>query len=85
MNEYLIPAGSSGLAYEFLGKLVEVCIVSCDYRRSMIGLNRLGIGPWRVYTFSPDTVTDGTYRGQPAAFSIKVCFAEAGDLTWEIM
>ena len=38
----------------FLGNLVEVCVVTRDHRRTMEGLVRLGIGPWRVHTFTPE-------------------------------
>jgi hypothetical protein len=51
----------------------------------MNGLVRLGIGPWRVYTFSPETVTEGRYQGELADFSIKVCFCQAKNVIWEIM
>jgi len=73
------------LSNDFLGKLVEICFVTADYRKTMEGLVRLGIGPWRVYTFDSATVTDRTYRGTPADYAIKVCFADVGDLAVEIM
>ncbi len=41
------------LSNSFLGKLIEVCIVTADYRRTIEGLVRLGIGPWMVYTWTP--------------------------------
>lgn len=73
------------LSNSFLGDAIEVCVVTRDYRRTMRGLVRLGIGPWRVYTFSPETVTEQRYRGGAAEYSIKVCFAQTADLVWEIM
>ena len=75
----------SALSNSFLGDAIEICIVTRDYKRTMEGLVRLGIGPWRVYTFSPETVTEQTYMGKPAEFSIKVCFARAKNVIWEIM
>lgn len=73
------------LSNSFLGGLLEICFVTRDHRRTMEGLVRLGIGPWRVYTFDSRTVTDRTYRGQEADYAIKVCFADVGDLAVEIM
>jgi methylmalonyl-CoA/ethylmalonyl-CoA epimerase len=73
------------LSNSFLGELIEICFVTADYRRTMAGLVRLGIGPWRVYTFDSRTVTDRTYRGAEADYAIKVCFADVGDLAVEIM
>jgi methylmalonyl-CoA/ethylmalonyl-CoA epimerase len=75
----------SQLSNSFLGDAIEICIVTRDYRKTMEGLVKLGIGPWRVYTFTPETVTEQTYMGQPANYSIKVCFAQAKNVIWEIM
>jgi methylmalonyl-CoA/ethylmalonyl-CoA epimerase len=77
--------GEFALSNSFLGKILEVCIVTEDCHRTMAGLVRMGIGPFRVYTFDDTTVTLPTYRGRPASFSIRVCFATNNELTWEIM
>ncbi len=73
------------LSNAFLGKIIEVCIVTEDHHRTMAGLVRLGIGPFRVYTFDDETLAAPTYRGERTAFSLKVGFAKNDDLTWEIM
>lgn len=51
----------------------------------MAGLVQLGIGPWRVYTFTPENTSNQTYKGQSSAFSLKVCFAPLGSITYEII
>lgn len=51
----------------------------------MAGLVQLGIGPWRVYTFTPENTSNQTYKGQPSTFSLKVCFAPLGTITCEII
>lgn len=73
------------LSNSYLGNVIELAIVTSDHRKTMEGLVRLGIGPWMVYTFSPENVTDQTYRGQAAQFTIKVCFAKFGNIIWELM
>lgn len=73
------------LSNTFLGNVVELCIVTDDHEKTMQGLSRLGIGPWAVYTFSPETVTEQTYQGKPAEFALKVCFARSGNMVWELM
>jgi methylmalonyl-CoA/ethylmalonyl-CoA epimerase len=73
------------LSNSFLGKIIEVCLVTEDHERTMEGLVRLGIGPFRIYTFTPDSVAGQTYDGKPSTFSLKVCFATNDDLTFEIM
>ena len=69
----------------FLGNVVEIAIVTPDHKRTMEGLWRLGIGPWQIHTFSPENTTNQTYRGQPSAFVLKVCFAQVGNMIWELM
>lgn len=69
----------------FLGKAIEIAIVTRDVRRTMAGLSRTGIGPWRTYTFSPENTTNQTYRGEASPFTMRVCFAQTGGLVWELM
>lgn len=73
------------LSNSFLGRIVEVCLVTEDHQRTMEGLVRLGVGPFRVYTFDAGNTVDRTYAGQPEDFSVKVCFATNDGLTFEIM
>ena len=82
-----LPAvtGETSLDNAFLGNAIEIAIVTADHRRTMEGLVRLGIGPWRVYTFGPENVSDQTYQGRPASFRLRVCFARSGNITWELM
>ena len=69
----------------FLGKTIEIAMVVSDYRIALEELNRAGIGPWRVYTIGPENTTDQTYRGKSEEFTIKACFAEIGDVVWEVI
>jgi hypothetical protein len=73
------------LSNTFLGNVIELAIVTSDHRKTMEGLVKLGIGPWAIYEFNPDNITDQTYKGAPAEFAIKVCFAKSGNMMWEIM
>lgn len=69
----------------FLGKVIEIAMVVPDYRVTLAELSKAGIGPWRIHTIDPSNTTDQTYRGKPASFSMKVCFAEMGDVVWEVI
>ena len=86
-SEGELPAVVSEFALDnaFLGRIVEVCIVTEDHRRTMAGLVRLGIGPFRVYTFDDETLAQPTYRAEDSPFSLVVCFAVNNGLTWEVM
>ncbi|MBY3045957.1 VOC family protein [Rhizobium leguminosarum] len=69
----------------FLGNVVELAIVTSDHKRTMDGLLKLGIGPWRVYKFSPENTENQTYRGEAVSFELTVCFAQSGNMVWELM
>ena len=69
----------------FVTDVLQVCIVTRDYRRAIAGFLKLGIGPWRVYTFGPDTVSSMTYRGQASPHVMKICLATTGSMEWEIV
>jgi methylmalonyl-CoA/ethylmalonyl-CoA epimerase len=45
----------------------------------------LGIGPWRIYTYGPAELTQQTYRGKPAAWSVKAALAMSGDVMMELV
>lgn len=76
---------TSQCSNQFFGNVVEICVVTRNHQQTMSGFVQLGIGPWRVYTFNAETVTDQTYRRQPAEYAIKVCFAQSKNVIWEIM
>jgi methylmalonyl-CoA/ethylmalonyl-CoA epimerase len=83
----LIPKVTSEttLSNSFLGSTKQVCVVSRDIYRTMDGLIKLGIGPWRVYTFSPETCTDVIYRSKPSTHSMRLSLATSGDMLWEVI
>src|SRR5688500_8123044 len=66
-DRYSLPAvlRATSMSNTFLGNLIEVCFATEDCRQTMEGMVRLGIGPWRVYTFDGSTVTEREYGGQP--------------------
>jgi hypothetical protein len=73
------------LSNSFLGNLVQVCIVTRDYRRTLEGLVRIGIGPWVVRTFDGSNLTERTYYGKPAGYAMKLCLADVGSMVWEVV
>lgn len=77
------------LAAPFLGRPIEICIVTPTLKPTLDGLLQLGIGPFKIYKFIPQTVSNQTFRGSPTAFEIEVAFAEQGEgkgaMVWEVM
>ncbi|KAF2499141.1 hypothetical protein BU16DRAFT_614610 [Lophium mytilinum] len=84
-NPHPLTHTPTPLAAPFLGNLIEICIVTPSATRTMDGLLALGIGPFRVFNFTPASVSNQTIHGAPAPFALRVCFATQGSLTWEIM
>ena len=82
-----LPAvtGQNLMSNSFLGSNIQICVVTRDFQRTMEGLVRAGIGPWRVYTFDPTTVAEMTYRGKPASYSMRLGLADSGGMMWEIV
>ena len=85
MTDLPSVTGQNLLSNSFLGSNIQICVVTRDFRRTMEGLVRAGIGPWRVYTFDPETVADMTYRGNPATYSMRLGLADSGGMMWEIV
>ncbi len=69
-----------------LDRIDQVCVVVRDLETALARYwTNLGIGPWRVYTFSAPIVRDMTYRGRPADFAMRVAFAQVGSLMLELL
>lgn len=75
----------ASLPSPFLGAITEVCIVTPNHKKTMDGLLRLGIGPFQVFDFTPETVPERYFRSKAGDFELKVCFAKHGELVFEIM
>lgn len=69
----------------FQGDTMQTCIVTRDMHRTLEGMVKLGIGPWRVYEFGPETVSDMSYRGKPARYKMKLALAFSGTMMWEVI
>ncbi len=47
--------------------------------------NDLGIGPWAVYTFSPDWIKEMTFRGKEQGYTMKLALAQLGPVMYELI
>ena len=79
------PTSDRTLSNSFLSETMQICVVTRDLYRTMDGMLKLGIGPWAVYTFDHTTVSDMTFRGQPADYAMKLALAFNGTMMWEII
>ena len=75
----------SRLPKGFLGNLIQVCVVSPDYKATIRRMQQAGICDCSAFTFDSRSCTDLSYYGKPADLSMKVCFGSAGTMTWEVI
>ncbi|MBA4114991.1 MAG: VOC family protein [Rubrobacter sp.] len=64
----------------------QVAVVVRDLDESMERyMNEFGIGPWSVYTFSPDWIHGMTFRGKEQPYSMKLALTQVGDVMYELI
>ncbi len=47
--------------------------------------HKLGVGPWRVYTYAPPKLAGMKLRGVDVSYSMKLALAWTGDMCWELI
>ena len=75
----------TAMSNSFVGDTIQICVVTEDFFRTIDGFLKLGIGPWRVYTFSPQSVSDQTYMGKAGSYSMRLALAFSGTMMWEVI
>lgn len=66
--------------------ITQVGIVVRDMDRALDQYaNRLGVGPWRVYTYAPPKLTGMRIRGVETPYSMKLALAWTRDMMWELI
>ena len=85
MNKEIAVTGTASLSNSFLVDTIQVCVVTNDMKRTLAGFVKMGIGPWSIYTFSPETVRDQTYMGRPERYSMGLALATSGNMLWEVI
>lgn len=76
------------LSNSFLPEAVQLCVVTPDWRRTLAGFVRLGIGPWRIYRCpgdDPSVLRETEYHGRAERFGMTICLAASGNMTWEVI
>jgi hypothetical protein len=70
----------------YFDKFSQVAIVVRDLRASMKHFwEELGVGPWKIWRFSSQNLTDMTLHGKPAEYSFIVGMAYVGDVSIELV
>jgi methylmalonyl-CoA/ethylmalonyl-CoA epimerase len=64
----------------------QVAVVVRDLDAAMKRyVEEFGIGPWSVYTFSPDWIKRMTFRGEERGYAMKLALADAGGMMYELI
>ena len=71
---------------EEFNKFSQVAIVVKDLRASMKHFwEELRVGPWKIWRFGSQNLTDMTLHGKPAEYSFIVGMAYVGDVSMELV
>ena len=69
----------------FTGVLqIAVVVKDCDATVKKYA-DDYGIGPWSIYEFNPDTVSDMIIEGKPVEYAMRLALADIGGVQWEII
>jgi methylmalonyl-CoA/ethylmalonyl-CoA epimerase len=65
---------------------MQVALVVRDIEATMrTYVEEYGIGPWEIYEFNPDTVSDMERDGEPAPCAWRLALAMVGGMQWELI
>jgi methylmalonyl-CoA/ethylmalonyl-CoA epimerase len=64
----------------------QIALVVRDLEATMrTYVHEYGIGPWEVYEFNPDTVTEMVKDGRPAEYAFRLAVTMIGSVQWELI
>ena len=65
---------------------LQVAIVVRDLDAAMrTYVHEYGIGPWEIYEFNPETVTDMVKDDRPAEYAMRIALTRVGAVMWELI
>jgi methylmalonyl-CoA/ethylmalonyl-CoA epimerase len=74
------------MADSLVRSIDQVAVVVADIDRAMERyVEELGIGPWSVYTFSPDWIQNMTFRGKEQGYTMILALAQVGGVMYELI
>ena len=77
---------SAAASAPLFARVRQYCTVVDDFEATIGNLvDHLGIGPFRCWHWRPPTLYDTTYRGEPAAWTMKLGITWLGDIQWEVI
>ena len=67
-------------------KVLQVAMVvkNCD-EAVKLWADKYGVGPWKIYEFNPDTVSDMIIRGEKVDYAMRLALCDIGGVQWELI
>ncbi|WAH35706.1 VOC family protein [Alicyclobacillus dauci] len=67
-------------------KPLQICVVVDDIDGYMkTYTDDYGIGPWAIFEFNPDTITDMTIRGEKVDYAMTLAVCDFYGIQWELI
>lgn len=77
---------SAGIPAAGIRSVDQVAVVVRDLDAAMERyVSEFGLGPWAVYTFSPNWIRDMTFRGESRGYTMKLALADVGGMMYELI
>jgi methylmalonyl-CoA/ethylmalonyl-CoA epimerase len=65
---------------------LQIALVVCDLDAAMSTyVHEYGIGPWEIYEFNPQTVSELARDERPSECAWRLALAKVGNLQWELI
>ena len=65
---------------------MQISIVVRDLQKTLrTYVEEYGIGPWEIYDFNPETVTEMTTNDAPAEYAFRIAVTMVGSVQWELV
>ena len=65
---------------------MQISVVVRDLEATMRAyVHEYGIGPWEIYEFNPDTVTEMVRDGAPSDCAFRIAVTMVGSVQWELI
>lgn len=67
-------------------KVLQVAMVvkNCD-EAVKLWADKYGVGPWKIYEFNRDTVSDMIIRGEKVDYAMRLALCDIGGVQWELI
>jgi methylmalonyl-CoA/ethylmalonyl-CoA epimerase len=80
------PEQRSRMREPVFTETMQISIVVRDLDATMrTYVDEYGIGPWQIYEFNPDTVTEMVKEGQPGDSACRIAVTMVGSVQWELI